>query len=130
MRRAALAAAALLFLTSASANAATTTVHIVNYTFNPNAPKVALNDSVAWRNDSDRTHNVTPNVAPVWPGSTGNVSSGKSFAMAFMHAGAYPYHCAIHTAQNMKGSVKVKMSVSPASGNTSTNFTIRVATQN
>jgi hypothetical protein len=102
----------------------------VNFTFNPNAPKMALGDTVLWKNDADRNHTVTPNVLTVWPASGGEMSPGKSQAMAFKHAGTYKYHCSIHTSQNMKGSVKFKMSVSPASGTTSTNFTIRVATQN
>jgi hypothetical protein len=71
---------------------------------------------------------VTPNVASVWPGTFGAISPGKSSSMAFFHSGAYPYHCIFHSQQ--KGTIKVKMSTSPASGNTSTNFTIRVATQN
>lgn len=128
IQRAALAAATLLIVSTASVSAAQTTVHVVNYTYTPNAPKIALSGSILWRNDSDMSHTVTANVPAVWPGSFGPLSPGKSASMAFFHVGAYPYYCIFHTQQ--KGSVKVKMSVSPASGTTSTNFTIRVATQN
>jgi plastocyanin len=128
IRRAALAAATLLIMSTASVSAATTTVSVVNYTYNPKTPKIALSGSILWRNDSNTAHTVTANVPAVWPGSFGVLTAGKTGSLAFFHVGAYPYFCTFHSQQ--KGSVKVKMSVSPASGTTSTNFTIRVATQN
>jgi plastocyanin len=127
-RRAALAAAALMVLSTASASAAQTLVRIVDNAYNPSAPKIALSDSILWRNDGAMSHTVTAKVGVVWPGSFGPISPSKTASLAFFHAGAYTYYCIFHSGQN--GTIKVKTSVSPTSGTTSTNFTIRVATQN
>jgi plastocyanin len=128
--RALISAFVALVLSTSGVAAATTSIDIHDFTYTPNAPKLAIGDTAAWHNSSSHSHTMTPNVPGVWPASGGTISGGKSMAMAMPRAGSFPYHCTIHTAQNMKGSIKVKMSSSPTSGTTSTNFTIRVANQN
>jgi plastocyanin len=130
IHRALVAALVALVLSTSSVAASTRLIEATNYTFTPSAPKLALGDTAQWHNASSIVHDVTPNAPSVWPGSGGIMQAGKSMAMAMSHAGSYPYRCVIHSGQNMKGTVKVKMSSSPSSGTTSTNFTLRVATQN
>ena len=117
-----------MILSTASVSAATTTVRMVNYDYNPRSPKVALSTSILWTNNSGTAHTVTADVPAVWPGSFGPITDGKSASLTFFHVGAYSYFCDFHPQQD--GTIKVKMSVSPANGTTSTNFTLRVATQN
>jgi plastocyanin len=131
IRRAVLTATAVLLLSTATVNAATASIDVVNFAFQPANPTIRIGDSALWtRNSGNTTHTVTPNVPAVWPFSGGTLGKdGAKMSAAFLRAGTFPYHCAIHPSQ-MQGSIKVKMSVSPTSGTTLTNFTIRVANQN
>ncbi|HUP83829.1 MAG TPA: plastocyanin/azurin family copper-binding protein [Candidatus Limnocylindria bacterium] len=130
IRRALIAALVALVLSTSGVAAATTVIDAHDFTFTPNAPKLAVGDTAQWHNSSFNVHDMTPNAPSVWPASGGTMQAGKSMAMAMTHAGSYPYRCVIHSGQNMEGTVKVKMSSSPTSGTTSTNFNIRVATVN
>ena len=112
------------------AEAATTTISIVSRTqgFSPSMVSKPEGTTFAWKNnDPSFTHTSTQdsplslwNLNPIAPGVTKSVTIAS--------AGAYPYHCAIHP--TMTGTVRVPIQVAPASGTTSTTFTITMATTN
>ncbi|HEY8135172.1 MAG TPA: hypothetical protein VIF08_03965 [Candidatus Limnocylindrales bacterium] len=128
LRRAIAAALCLVVLSTSTTFASTTTVYVVNYAYQPAKPKIALSNGILWRNTSDTSHTVTFNVPAVAPGSIGSLGPGGAGSLTFFHGGAYAYHCIFHPQQ--VGTIKVKPSISPTSGTTSTNFSLRVATQN
>ena len=131
IRRASLAAFAALLLTTSAVSAATTTVavlktvQIYNSGYSPMALKIAVGDTVAWHNASHRNHCMTENVPAVWPVVEDvTIVPDHGFSFPMPNAGTFAYHCSI--GPSMKGKILVKMSASPASGNTATNFTITV----
>ena len=126
IRRAALISILLLLVSTATVSAGTegATVSIQNFFFNPATVKVNVGEFVGWTNNSDRTHTSTARLFNAWNLSIG--SSGHASTL-FVRAGTFAYFCTIHS--QMQGNVKVKMNATPASGTTSTNFSIRVATQ-
>jgi len=125
IRRAVLAAAAAVLLSTSVTAAAGKTVSIFSYGFTPNAPIVAAGALVTWRNIANINHNVTPNVPAVTPFNAVTIIPDHGFSDQMTQAGTFKYHCAIHPTR-MKGSIRVKMSSSPTSGTTATIFTIRV----
>jgi plastocyanin len=128
MRRSiALVLAASLFLVMAGeARAATVDVSIVSVSagFDPRVATGAIGDTFHWTNDDSITHTSTQN-GPLSLWNSGNIAAGDSFSKAIDFAGAYPYHCAIHT--SMRGSVKVSIQVAPSSGSVGTAFTVTAA---
>ncbi len=125
-RRAGLVAAILVLLTTSGASAATATVKMTSYKFTQKTQSVKLGNSVKWKNTSTRRHTATPSVNWSWNGV--DVAAGTtSAAVAPTQAGSFPYFCSFHPSQ-MKGTIKVPMTVTPAGGNTSTYFQITVGT--
>lgn len=111
-------------------------VSLTNYVFTPKVTKIGLGSTVTWTNDTSGTlHTTTSNGVSDGDGTTGialwtsgTLNPGQSFTFTFRAAGSFPYHCSFHIALGMKGSVKVPVKVSPASGTTGTTFTITWAT--
>lgn len=123
---AALALAALLPAAPPAAGA-TVTVKALDFEFDPRTRKVAQGTEVRWRNDGDAPHTATRDGILGWDSE--NLDSGDVFCCeTFRFAGGYPYVCEYHAAQDMKGTIKVRVKVSPASGGTGTTFTITVGT--
>jgi len=119
----AVASSALLILIASPAQAASQ-VTIQDYSFSPTPIAVGQGGSVVWNNDGPHAHTSTSDLASLW--DTGTLASGTpSTAVAFPAAGTYAYHCSIHPF--MHGKVRVPIKVSPASGSTSTVFTITLA---
>src|SRR5688572_15817218 len=126
LRRAGLISVVLMLLSTTTASAATTTVKMVNHYFTPKAVTVTLGNSVRWKNVSTKRHSATPTNNWSWAGVT--VSAGAtSPVVAPTQAGAFPYFCSFHPTL-MKGTVKVRMRVSPLAGNTGTYFTLTLGT--
>jgi plastocyanin len=126
MRRAALTVLACLFLavSAVPAGAATKTIAVVDFAFNPKGVSVAQGTTVNWQNTGTRTHTATQDAAFF---NTGNIAAGTTSAgKVLTAAGGYPYHCTIHP--SMVGSVKVPVKVAPTTGTTATVFTVTVAT--
>jgi len=125
MRRAALSVLACLFLavSAVPATAATKTISVVDFAFNPKGVSVSQGTTVNWQNTGTRTHTATQDAAFF---NTGNIAPGTTSAgKVLTAAGGYAYHCTIHP--SMVGSVKVPVKVSATTGTTATVFTITVA---
>lgn len=92
--------------------------------FSPATAAVTRGGSVRWTNDGVKTHTTTGD-APLSLWNSGNLASGATFRVTLVAAGAYTYHCTIHSF--MTGTVKVPVAVNPTSGTSATTFTITVA---
>ena len=123
LRRAALAAFALLMLSAASVSAATKTVNIVNYQFKPASTTIGLGGKVSWQNaTSATTHTTTADLFGRW---NKTVAPGATKSVTFNVAGTFAFHCAIHPF--MTGKVAVGLTVSPKTGTTNDLFHVRWA---
>ena len=70
----------------------TVTVHIVDFTFNPDPVTINAGDSILWQWDADN-HSTTSDTG-IW--DSGVFNTGHTFTRAFPTAGTFPYHCSIH----------------------------------
>jgi plastocyanin len=119
-------AAVLAMLVAGSAEAATVDISIVSTTvgFDPKTATGAFGDTFRWTNDDALNHTTTQD-SPLALWDSGTMGAGDSFSKAVDFAGAYPYHCSIHT--SMTGTVKVPVQVMPPSGSVGTAFRVTVA---
>jgi plastocyanin len=69
-------------------------VFIQNMAFNPGSITVAAHTTIKWTNKDSNTHTVTGNTGTF---NSGNLGNGGTFSFKFDSAGAYNYHCAIHS---------------------------------
>ena len=103
---------------------AASAVQVQDFSFSPTPVTVPQGTSVSWHNDGPSNHTSTSDVG-LW--STTTLTAGTtSTAIPFKAAGVYAYNCKIHPV--MHGKVRVPIDVSPASGSTSTVFTVTLAT--
>jgi plastocyanin len=74
--------------------------------FSPSSTTVPTGTSVSWTWTGINSHNVTFDT----PGVTGSATqaNGGSFSKQFNSAGTFPYHCSIHGAGVMSGTIKVQ----------------------
>ena len=72
------------------------------YGVNPLVVKVGT--TVTWVNKDTMSHTSTSDTG-VW--DSGVLASGLSFSFQFSSAGTFPYHCTIHGAASMSGTVQV-----------------------
>jgi len=88
------------------------TVTVGNNCFSPAALSVAAGTTVTWSWAAGAVeHNVTFD-----DGQSSATQSSGSFPRTFSAAGAYPYHCTIHGAAAMSGSVTVTSAATGGSG--------------
>jgi len=74
--------------------------------YSPNPDTVSVGQTVAWHNIDGITHTATSNTGGIF--NTGNLSGGSSSSpVTMMNAGSFPYHCAIHGAASMSGTLVV-----------------------
>ena len=118
-KRASLVALLLMVLSTSSALAATKTVTVTNKAFKPGIVTITVGDSVTFTNMTLKSHSPTPTNNYSWNGVT--VAAGKSVVVTPTQSGSYPYFCALHPLRH-KGTVSVKIGVSPAAGTTATMF--------
>jgi plastocyanin len=118
-----IAAAAALFITSSGLTAAATkSVTIVDYAFNPTTIRVTVpGDSVRWTNSGQASHTTT-RTAAVYRWNSGALTTGESFTRRFTAAGRFPYVCSFH--EWMQATVVVPVIATPTSGSTATIYTI------
>ena len=73
--------------------------------FGTNPLHVAMGTKVVWQNADVMAHTATSDTG-VW--DTGAINAGDtSAATTFLYAGNYPYHCSIHGAASMSGTIIV-----------------------
>jgi|GEM_PF-1990137 plastocyanin len=134
LARNAVPVAFLLVLAAQSSALAATThdVSIVNFAFSPSTLTVSQGDSVKWTNTTANTTHTTTSDSTN-PDATKGLSlwdqilnAGQTFTFSFTAAGAYTYHCAIHTF--MTASISIAPIAKPSSGAAGTTFKIVVAT--
>lgn len=120
-------AAVLILVVAGEARAATVDISIVGVSkgFDPRAATGGIGDAFHWTNGDTIAHTSTQN-APLSLWKSGNIQPGTTFSKSIDFAGSYPYHCSIHPT-TMKGTVKVPIQVSPASGAVGATFTVTVA---
>jgi plastocyanin len=96
-----------LVMITASALAATMSVSIKNFAFNPTAVSIRVGDKVTWTNNEASLggpmHTVTSDDGHSF--DSGNVNPGSSYSVTFNKAGTFAYHCNIHS--NMHGTITV-----------------------
>ncbi len=83
--------------------AASVTVEIKNFSFNPATLNIKVGTKVTWVNNDSTSHTVTSDSDNLLNSST--LSPGQSFSFTFTKAGTTNYHCRIHPM--MTGSVVV-----------------------
>src|SRR6266511_3245747 len=78
----------------ATAWAATRTVEIFDFGFNPATTNINVGDSVVWKNTSGFTSHTSTSDTGIWdvPVSAGTSST----PVTFNTAGSFPYHCTPH----------------------------------
>ena len=82
---------------------ATGSVTVANFLFNPASLTVAPGTTVTWTWAAGAVdHNVTFD-----DGEHSATQSSGTYQRVFMTAGTYPYHCTIHGAQGMVGTIIV-----------------------
>jgi plastocyanin len=83
-------------------SAATNTVLIGNYFFNPTNLTIAVGDTIRWTNTASLTTHDTrsTNVAFAWSSPTLAAGSG-TYTLTFSNAGTYPYFCNQHVFANL-----------------------------
>jgi plastocyanin len=82
--------------------AASSSVTIKNFLFNPSSVSVHVGDTVKWTNQDSALHTATANDRSF---DTGTLKQGKSGSHKFTKAGSIAYTCSLHP--NMKGTVVV-----------------------
>ncbi|MCL5095996.1 MAG: CHRD domain-containing protein [Candidatus Omnitrophica bacterium] len=91
--------------------AATITVEMVEYAFQPANLTINMGDTVTWTNAGAFQHTSTSGNSPpasdgLW--DSGIVQPGGTFSHTFTTAGTFPYFCAIHYFLGMTGVITVQ----------------------
>ena len=76
------------------------------WTFEPNAPRIKVGDTVVWTNKGADPHDVTSDDKSFVSGPEGNLNPGDVFKFTFTKAGTFGYICAAHPW--MRGSIVVE----------------------
>lgn len=112
-------------VTSPPANAATVTVRINSYAFQPIILSVVQGTTVKWRNEDRDIHNVV-SLQKFWTSPDLNFGETYSRTTVFLSAGSYPYKCTHHPADTEQpgetGVVRVRLK---APNKASGSFTLR-----
>jgi plastocyanin len=110
-----------LLVAMPQATAATVSVSIMNFGFNPVSPTVAQGSAVQWTQFDSTEHTTTSN-ALFW--RSAHLSQGQTFQTTFWSAGSFGYHCELHP--DMTGTIRVPLK---ASGTATAGWTIRWSSQ-
>jgi plastocyanin len=122
-----IAALGALLVVPGSASAATLGVSIGSQNaFNPASLTVSYGNTVIWTNNSSRHHTSTADLFNLWDEDL-PTSDPTSDSILFPRAGAYAYHCEIHT--SMHGTIRVTMSAASISLTLGQHTQINFATQ-
>ena len=85
----------------------TSTVEMVNTSYQPNEIEVEVGTTVTWTNEDSFAHTVTSQEAGF---DSGNIGAGEEFSHTFNQTGTFDYTCTIHP--SMQGTVVVVESTS------------------
>lgn len=119
MRAAGVAVVMVLAMVS-PASAATHTVGVKNFVFDPGTVSGRAGDSVAWKNSSGASHNV---VSVKGMFSSGSADPSFTFTRT-ISAGTYAYLCQVH--ESMTGRLRIRPRIATAPDGLP--FTVRWAT--
>ncbi len=111
---AAIAAVAALLVPSGTAEArAGASVTVANMAFGPGSVTVGLGERVTWTFQDATAHTSTSDQS-FW--DSGTKSGGATYSRAFTSAGAFAYHCTLHTMMRGRVAVPVTVTGSPNAG--------------
>jgi plastocyanin len=113
----------ILVIVAAPAQATLADVTMDEYSFTPATFSTALGDSVTWQDDGAFNHTATSNAGFF---NTGTITPGVRHATAFLAAGAFAYHCAIHPTL-MHGSVRIPIRAGTSATTVGSPITLRAA---
>jgi plastocyanin len=83
--------------------AASHTVAVVDFEYQPQTLTIAAGDDIRWENTSNRQHTVTADNGTF---DSGPFVRDEPFSVVFETAGTFAYHCTIHP-DRMKGTIVV-----------------------
>ena len=113
IRRVAIGVTMLILLSTASVSAATKTIEVFNFGYNPSPTKVKLGTYVhVAQRHGPPTHTSTADLFGLW--SEGMSAGTTSDPVAFKQSGSFAYHCTVHA--SMHGKVNVRMKATPTTG--------------
>jgi plastocyanin len=116
--------AALLVLAGQPAQAATSTIQVVEFAYNPATVSIRQNDAVKWMFDSTTEDHTATSKGGLNLFDSGTVPpGGPAYTFLFKAAGSYPFFCQFHPSA-MKGTVNVAIKVNPRTGGVATHFTV------
>jgi plastocyanin len=81
--------------------------------FGTNPLVITAGTTVTWTNADSMAHTTTSDTG-VW--DSGILAPNGTFSFTFANAGTFPYHCTIHGAASMSGSITVQAASSSSSG--------------
>src|SRR5687768_16924978 len=100
---------ALLYICAVGVSqAATFTVNIRNFAFDPAGTTIQAGDTVTWINHDPIEHSATSDAGAF---NSGLLSESQSFSHTFSAAGNFPYHCTPHP--EMTGTIIVQGGATP-----------------
>lgn len=88
----------------ATVRAATHSVSIVDFAFNPGSMTINVGDTVVWTNTGEAPHTATSQSGPA-AFDSGRLETGQTFSFTFTVPGTYSYLCSIHP--EMQGTITV-----------------------
>ena len=94
----------------AAVRAATHSVSIVDFAFNPGSMTVNVGDTVVWTNTGEAPHTATSQSGPA-AFDSGRLETGQTFSFTFTVPGTYSYICSIHP--EMQGTITVAAAAAP-----------------
>jgi plastocyanin len=103
-------------------------VAVSDFRFDPSISSISQGTGIEWSFEGPSNHTATDSSGMELFDS-GPKGPGSSYTFTFNSAGIFRYKCTIHPTQ-MKGSVRVPVTVSPASGEVGTPFTITWSAEN
>jgi plastocyanin len=104
--------------TSPKAEAKAHAVAIASFNYQPADVRIAVGDTVEWRNLDPTVHTVTASRGEF---SSGSMRQGQTFRATFNAPGVYPYFCEPH--ETMRGMVSVTGTAAPTTTTTATTST-------
>jgi plastocyanin len=118
---AAVAGALILGGAAQPAGAATVSVNIQNFGFNPHVVTSSLGGKVTWTQDDVGTHHTVTSDQGFFGSRL--LARGQTYTATFPNAGAYGYHCTVHP--DMTATVRVPLT---AGGSATAGWTLRWST--